>query len=261
METVRHHGRETAYRLRGSESEGRPILFVHGSGGSGDLWSAQYRLTDRRPVATVDLSGHGESTAIDTEPGTTTLSAYCEDIRAVQETIGATVLCGSSMGAAVILHGMVTGALDHEHIAGCILVGAGSRMPVDRAVLKQLNNNFEDAIRLMTTPGALVAPDRPRLADVVAEQFLSTDRDVIIQDLASCNAFDVSEYLSAITIPTLVVAGEIDPVTPLNWNVELACNLPRAGLISIPGCGHLPMLERPQTFNMQVRTFLDLFTG
>ena len=89
MDGVTHHGRRTAYRRsdrtddvtgeggggggsRGTRDEGQSpgaVLCIHGSGGSAGVWKSQSRLADRRPVVTLDLSGHGESDDVDADPG------------------------------------------------------------------------------------------------------------------------------------------------------------------------------------------------
>ena len=98
METVTHDGRETAYRLARPEGPGPTTLYVHGSGGNHRLWAAQYGPDGpAHPAVAVDLSGHGESEDIDTDPGPATLSAYAADVAAVAEATDAAVLTGNSL--------------------------------------------------------------------------------------------------------------------------------------------------------------------
>ncbi|MUW16015.1 alpha/beta hydrolase, partial [Halorubrum sp. CBA1125] len=66
MERVAHDGRETAYRVTDRSGDGPTVCFVHGSGGSKDVWTAQARVSDRYPVVALDLSGHGDSDDVGT---------------------------------------------------------------------------------------------------------------------------------------------------------------------------------------------------
>ena len=83
MRRVTHHGRTTAYRVADREAEGSPLLCVHGSGGTHEVWKSQLgRLASRRPVVALDLSGHGDSEDFDADPGWETVSAYADDVLA-----------------------------------------------------------------------------------------------------------------------------------------------------------------------------------
>ena len=60
METVSHDGRTTAYRAT-DFGDGLRICYVHGAGGSHEVWVRQYGDREGPPAAAVDLSGHGDS--------------------------------------------------------------------------------------------------------------------------------------------------------------------------------------------------------
>ena len=80
MEWVTHHGRDTAYRVSDRGGDGPTVCFIHGSGGSKDVWKAQARVSDRFPVVALDLSGHGDSDDIDASAGPEALDAYADEI-------------------------------------------------------------------------------------------------------------------------------------------------------------------------------------
>jgi pimeloyl-ACP methyl ester carboxylesterase len=63
--------------------------------------------------------------------------------------------------------------------------------------------------------------------------------------------------LPTLVIPTLVIVGAEDQVTPPSAARELACNLPQARLIEIPAAGHLSALEDPETVAGYVEAFLS----
>ena len=67
MKRVRNNGRDVAYRIFDRGGDGPPVCCIHGSGGTGDVWKAQSRLSDRFPVVALDLAGHGGSDDIETD--------------------------------------------------------------------------------------------------------------------------------------------------------------------------------------------------
>jgi pimeloyl-ACP methyl ester carboxylesterase len=85
----------------------------------------------------------------------------------------------------------------------------------------------------------------------------SADRpaDYAIQARA-CAGHDALRRLSGLRIPTLVVAGTDDRLTPASHAEELARAIPGSRLLYIPGAGHLPYLEAPAAFETGVLEFL-----
>ncbi len=109
MEHVSHAGRETAYRVVRGAADGPTVLYVHGSGGTHRVWAHQYAPSGpAHPAVAVDLSGHGDSTDVDAEPGPETLRAYAADVCAVARSTGASVLVGNSLGGAVTRRDFLT---------------------------------------------------------------------------------------------------------------------------------------------------------
>jgi pimeloyl-ACP methyl ester carboxylesterase len=74
---------------------------------------------------------------------------------------------------------------------------------------------------------------------------------------ACLNAADYRPALATISVPTLVVAGERDRLTPVDDSVELAGLIPGAEFAVIPGAGQLFPIERSATFNRMLLRFLD----
>ena len=71
-------------------------------------------------------------------------------------------------------------------------------------------------------------------------------------------ALDLTAHIGTIRNPTLVVVGELDAATPPEMAHALAKALPGAALIEMPGCGHAPMAQAPETFIKVISKFLDL---
>jgi pimeloyl-ACP methyl ester carboxylesterase len=67
---------------------------------------------------------------------------------------------------------------------------------------------------------------------------------------------DSTDLLREIRVPTLVVVGDQDAITPPAESEMMASTIPGATLVKIPGAGHLSNLENPQAFTSAIRDFL-----
>lgn len=253
METVRHDGRRTAYRVTDRGGDGTPLVCVHGSGGTHEVWRAQHRLADERPVVAMDLSGHGESEDVETPAGPKTLAAYAADVVAVARETGAGVLCGNSLGGALCLQVVLEAALEVDAL---ILAGSGAKLGVRSDLLGWLGSDFDRAVDFLLGPNRLLATDDPRYLTAVEETMRDVGARVTERDYRTSNAFDVRDRLSAIDAPTLALTGASDELTPPAFSEYLAEQLPAGEWTTIEGAAHLSMLEQPEAFNDAIRTFL-----
>ena len=252
METVFHDGRTTAYRVTDFGS-GPRVCHVHGAGGTHGVWVGQYGDREGPPAVAVDLSGHGDSDDVNVAPGTETVEAYADDVIAVCEATGASVLCGHSMGGAVALWVALERDLGLEAL---VLADSGAKLGVDDGLLESLERNFESAVASLHVPDTLFHDPDDELIEVSERGLLSTGPAVTLRDFRTCDAFDVRDRLGEVTPPTLAVCGEHDRMTPPQFHEYLAAELPDCEFEEIPGAAHMSMLERPERFNETVRSFL-----
>ncbi|MFW6321571.1 MAG: alpha/beta fold hydrolase [Halohasta sp.] len=255
METVSHHGRSTAYRyVDRSGGAGRGLCCIHGSGGSQTVWKGQFRLADRTPVAAVDLSGHGDSDDVEADPGDETLAAYADDVAAVVDETGCTVLVGHSLGGAVALWAVLE---DDLAVDGLVLTGTGPRLPVLADLLRWLDTDFERAVDFLLKPDRLFHDPTPERQAASTRLLHDTGQSVTRRDFRTCNRFNVLGRLGEIDLPAAAIVGEDDPITPFRYHEYLAEELPNCSLIRIRNAAHLVMLEQPKAFNAVVSGFLD----
>lgn len=258
METVTHRGRATAYRRHDHGGAGPPMLCIHGSGGHAGVWRGQARLADRRPVVTLDLSGHGESEDADAAPGYETLSVYAADAAAVARETGARVLVGHSLGGAVALWL----ALERDlPIDGLVLAGTGARLAVPDDLLTWLASDFGRAVEYLHAPDRLFHDPDERTLAASRAAMREAGRTVVARDFHTCHAFDVHDRLDEVTSPALAVVGEYDRLTPPWYHEFLAAELPDCGLAVLEDAAHLSALEVPGAFNAAVERFLDGLDG
>lgn len=253
METVTHHDRETAYRTRGDGDVS--VLFVHGSGATHGLWKAQLsRLTHDFTVTALDLSGHGESDDVDTEPGPETLDAYAHDVLAVADTVDVDVLVGNSLGGAVVL----TALLDHDaDPEAVVLVGSGAKLAVHEDLRDLLANDWEGAIEFLHEPDRLFHDADDRYVSVSRDAMRAVGQDVTRRDYLSCHTFDARDRLTEIECPFFAVTGVHDGLTPPGYHEFLAEHVPGGTWATIGDAAHLCMLETPEVFNETLSDWLD----
>lgn len=252
--TLTHEDRRIAYRLDERGGDGDAILYVHGAGGSHRVWTRQFRLARERPIGALDLSGHGDSEDVEADPGWETLSAYASDVLAVAEAIDARFLVGHSLGAAVTLH-----LLDRRDLApdGLVLIGMGRRLPVHADILAMARDDFDGMIAFLHAPGRLFHDPDPELIEASREAMRQCGRAVTHRDFASSDRLDFGDVIARIDVPTRVICGEHDRLTPPSANAELAEGLPRGSFAVVPEAAHMPMLERPGATNQRLRTFFE----
>jgi pimeloyl-ACP methyl ester carboxylesterase len=252
METVTHEGRSTAYRTT-DFGDGPTVCYVHGAGSSHDVWVEQYGDRAGPPAVAPDLSGHGDSDDVGTEPGTATLDAYAGDVVAVCEATGASVVCGHSMGGAVALWVALERDLDLEAL---VLADTGAKLGVDDGFLESLDRNFEGAVASLYVPDTLFHEPDDDLVAVSKRGLLETGRAVTVRDFETCDAFDLRDRLKAVDAPALALCGEHDPMTPPRFSEYLAAELPDCEYVELADAAHMAMLERPDAFAEALRSFL-----
>ena len=95
--------------------------------------------------------------------------------------------------------------------------------------------------------------------ELAAERMGEVRPSVLHGDFQACDAFDVNERLSEIHLPTVIVCGAQDEMTPMRFSQHLVDNIADAHLEIIPEAGHMVMLEKPQDVAGVLAAFLDKF--
>lgn len=247
MPTVKVHQTELYFAQAG---QGQPaLLFVHGAGGDHTLWGQQFRdLAKDFSVAALDLNGHGRSPARAGDG----LQTYVEDVLAVLQALAMpTVIVGHSMGGAIAL----TVALQRpKDLIGLGLVGTGARLKVHPQILELCQTDFEKAVELVVS-WAFAAEASAELVQKAREQMRRNGQTALYRDFLSCATFDVMSRLSEIPVPTLVLCGREDKLTPVKYSEYLQQSIPNAQVKVIERAGHMVMLEQPEALHDALRQF------
>jgi pimeloyl-ACP methyl ester carboxylesterase len=139
---------------------------------------------------------------------------------------------------------------------GLILVGTGARLRVLPRILDEIKDDFAQAVEFICELS--FAKDVPEeMLEVAIAEMLKTSPDVLYGDFSACERFDIMEEVGGINIPTLIICGDQDALTPVKYSRYLADRISGSHMEVIEGAGHMVMLERPEQFNKKVEAFLN----
>jgi pimeloyl-ACP methyl ester carboxylesterase len=234
----------------------RTIVFLHGAGGSHHTFRDQWAgLKGAVRLVIPDLPGHGRSGGTPPE----SVDAYAAWVVEFTKEVGLGrfLLAGHSMGGAIALQAALRGIKGLEAL---VLLGSGARLRISPAIFEGIGNRFpEFAPELVGWMTSSASSDL--LREDVTGDVLSTRPATFLADFHACNGFDVMNRLDAIRVPTLVINGDDDRLTPLKYGEYLAANIPGAVLKIIHGAGHLAMLEKPTEVNTVITSFVHSLDG
>ncbi len=234
-------------------STGELLLFVHAAGSNGNTWHRQLAgfAGAHSPLA-FDFPGHGRSGGTESLKSIETyrdfLAAFMDALR-----LRPAVLIGRSMGGAIAM----TYTLAHpERVRGLVLVATAARFELPQAMLDTWKNvMLGRAQQPFTTEAFSPKTDFAVMREMWMEQ-VKTDPRVRYFDLLACNQFDISARLGEITVPTLIVAGRDDTMTPPQQSEVLHAGIKGSKLVVIEDAGHMVSNEKPEEFNDALRGFL-----
>lgn len=229
----------------------RTLIFIHGSGGDHTGWSHQYtRLHKQFNIIALDLPGHGRSSGA----GENEIANYSQWVKKLLDVLRPDnpVLIGHSLGAAIALNFAIRYPRD---IKGIVPVGGGIKMPVNPSLLEGLKANPAEVIDMMCK-FSLAKENRPKLFAPLKKSFSKVNVDVLYGDFLACSKLDLTNVLSKIDVPALVLCGMEDKMTPADFSREIAAGINGAELSLIEGAGHMVMLEKPAEFNAALKNFV-----
>lgn len=245
--------------------QGTPLVLLHAFPLTASMWAAQLDgLAGECRVIAPDQRGFGASPAVgEDEPD---LGTVAEDLRELLDRLelGRVILGGISMGGYVAFAFL---RRYPERLAGLLLADttAAADLPAAAANRRRIADTVLAAghTHLLATE---VAPrllgdttrwQRPDLYETVADQVRRHQPESVAWvERAMAARTAAVDLLPDITVPTLVVVGEQDVVTPPEHAVALTEAIPGAVLRRLPAAGHLTPLEAPERFNAAARTLL-----
>ena len=238
--------------------EGAPLVFVHGFTTTAEFWREQVEaFSAHHQTIRINLPGHGRSPR--PEGRKYTIDAFVEDVLKVYRAldIEAAILVGLSMGGTVAQSFTLAYP---ERVRALVLVGAtphglGADVNVDN-VLKAIDDFGVVAASQKVIERSFGSTSSQNLIEFAKNEVAQTPAFVAREAIASLNASDSRARLGEIHVPTLVVVGDEDIITPPSESQALAKCIPNSRLEIVPRAGHFPMLEQPDAFNLLLGGFI-----
>jgi pimeloyl-ACP methyl ester carboxylesterase len=226
------------------------VVLLHGVGFDHSAWALHSRWFAHHGygVLAPDLPGHGRSSGAPLP----TIAAMAEWTAALLETAGVQKarLVGHSMGSLVALE---TAAWHGAKVSSLALIATSASMKVAPDLLKAAEANDHSAIDMISIWGlGFQAELGGNLAPGLwmhsgAQRVLERNRPgVLFNDLSACNAYDGALAAAAkVTVPSTLILGERDMMTPVKAGNALAAALPNSRTVMLRGAGHMIMMEQP----------------
>jgi pimeloyl-ACP methyl ester carboxylesterase len=250
-------GFNISYRRAGN---GPPLMFIHGGAEDSRTWTPQLKaLSDEFTVIAGDAPGAGKSSDV---PDDFKLSDYADCFAGLitQLDLAPVHLAGFSWGSTVSLELYSR----HPHLVRTMILAGGyagwkgslgeeeaqARLAGARKMLSAPDSQFDP-----TLPGLFAGDPPSKFVPLLNAMAADVRRRSLQTMLEIMGKTDLNHVLPTITVPTLLLWGELDVRSPLRIAKEFELKIPDARLVVIPGCGHVVNLQAPEEFNEAVRSF------
>ncbi len=260
MPTLQLNGTSLFYTEHGS---GQPVVLLHAFPVDGRMWQAQAdHLSTHWRVIVPDFRGFGLSPGA----GPFTVPSMADDIHALLSAIRATacVLAGISMGGYVAMN---YARKYPDDLRGLILVD--TKDAADDPQTRENRNRMIDVAQSKGSAavadlmfGKMLSPDtlshRPEISKTLRAMMEACPAKTIEHALAALrDRPDMTTELPLISMPTLILVGEADALTPPTAAEGMKSRISGSRLTAIPGAGHMSPMEQPSQVNKAIRRFID----
>jgi len=241
-----------------------PIIFLHGYPFDKTMWQGQIDfLASSHRLIPCNIRGFGKSKD---EESKLSIDMFADDLIEFMDKliIEKAILCGLSMGGFIALNAIKKSPnrfealilCDTQCIADSTEVREKRYKTIDKIEAdgaEKFNEGFINSVfhkNSMTNKKELVS----QLSSVV----FSNSNHIIKQGLvAIAERTETCSTLGDISIPTLIICGREDEVTPLEQSEYLNANIKDSTLQVIDDAGHVSNLEQPEAFNTHLLEFLN----
>ena len=223
------------------------LLFIPGAGCGKQAWVYQTEYFSGSEA--IALPGHPEGIPCSSiDDYVEWLRGYIHD-RQYQDAI----LVGHSMGGAVVqLYGLKYGA----KVKALVLIGTGARLRILPDLLKTVEGMVTDRAGWIKYLEERHRATVPEVRQLVIEERLRIGPAVMLNDLLCCHKFDIMDRVHTIKLPTLVICGSEDDLTPVKYTHYLTSKIEGAHEVIAQGTGHWVHTETPQEVNQAIESFL-----
>lgn len=242
---------------------GEPIVLLHGYPFNRSLWREQIEvLKETNRVITPDLRGLGESPLAETA----TMDEMANDVAVLLDSleIEEAIIGGLSMGSYVTF--AFTRLFPHR-VKGLILADTRPQSDTEEgkqnrerqaqlALSKGMGAIAEEMLPKLLAPSTII--ESPEIVSRVSEMIVTTNpQGAANAQRGMAMRVDHTSLLTNINVPTLIIVGSEDVLTPPADSEKMNQAIPNSLLIIIEGAGHCSNLENPEMFSAALKAFLN----
>lgn len=253
IKTIISDGLTISYRTAGNAR--LPIIFIHGFGATSIVWKNQVKfLSDNATIIATDLRGWGYSSK--PKGNRYRIRDHMNDITNLVSSLGLDkfVLAGSSMGGLLALSYYFQ---YRNKVKALLLVGtrARARKDLGKLIQRARSSEYKKIIK-ETALSSFSGNSRKAAQSQVLRSAMRATRECVLHTLEAFRNFDLTDRITQIDVPTMIIFGREDNITPIDEALYLNRKIENSVLELINHSGHLPMVERPVEFNRIIRHFL-----
>lgn len=261
MSTILVNNIQIAFDDTGS---GSPVILLHGFPFNRTLWTQQVTaLSPNHRVITPDLRGFGAS---DVTASPATMADMAQDVAALMDSLGIerATIGGLSMGGYVVL---AFYKLFPERVSALILADTRPQADSEEAKVtraQQAKDALSEGIAGIANSmlPKLFTPDsvahKPQSVQRVREMMMTTKPAGAAAALMGMAVReDHTEALAEVNVPTLILVGREDPITPVSDSENMHKRIAVSQLVIIDNASHVSNVEQADRFNSHLRSFLS----
>jgi len=240
-----------------------PVIFLHGFPFDKSMWKEQIEiLKDSCCVIAIDIRGFGKSKDENTH---LSIDLFAEDLVSFMDkrNIEKAVICGLSMGGFIALNAAVRFPERFEALILCDTQCIADTPEVKEKriqTIEQIKRNGTDSfneefVKSVFHPNSL--KNKTKLVESLRSVVFANSKRTIMAGLtALAERSETCSLLGTISIPTLIICGRADEVTPLAQSEFMHEHIKGSILKVIEDAGHVSNLEQPEEFNAHLLEFL-----
>lgn len=238
--------------------EGNHTFVAHGGWvGSGELWLPPFEHLSRS-WRTVTYDHRGTGGTVHSAPRITYETLIADLFEVLDRlSIGRCVLAGESAGAAIVLEAALR---QPQRFLGLVIVDGryvGDRTPQQERLIQGCRMDFPATMDAFVN--ACVPEEDCDAERAWGKLIVKRSNPAAAIDLLEClQGIDIESRLGSLHLPTLIIHGSRDAITPMASSEKLAALLPDARLVVAEGAGHVPTVTRPAWLAAQIEEFFGV---
>jgi 3-oxoadipate enol-lactonase len=245
-----------------------PVIFLHGYPFDKTMWEGQIKaLKSTNRLIACDIRGFGKSAD---EESLLSIDLFGDDLITFMDKLdlNKVIICGLSMGGFIALNAYgrfpdrfeALILCDTQCIADTPEVRRKRYQVMEEIAVDGVKNFNEGFIESVFHEDSLA--DKVDLVEKLRSVVFSNSQHIIIMGLtALAERSETCSILSEIVIPTLIICGREDEVTPLSQSQFMNANIEGSVLHVIDNAGHVSNLEQPDAFNSILLDFLSALSS